>query len=292
MSKQLLNYRGLFGDDLALSEHSFIHHEPLQARSFRYDYEIKEHLHSDLFQLFLITSGGGLLLSSGVKIPLESPCVLIIPSNQLHGFVFQTEVKGEVFTIHESFFEKTIKRAPTVFHQFDQLQYFSLDAGADSFTELLDLKHKIIREKQRSDQATKLSLALLFQLFLLTLYRLRSADQDDPVKSDNRVLSHFARYKKLIKQHGHEGKTVNFYAGEMGITPVHLNRICKTVTQKTALQVIHEQQLVEAKKYLRGTTNTIAEIAYFLGFKDPAHFSKFFKQRVGVPPGLFRREGK
>lgn len=291
MDKHFLNYKGLFGDDVALFTGSLVHHEPIQARSLLYDYEITEHLHTDLFQLFLITSGGGLLLSSKVKIPLESPCVLIIPSNRLHGFVFQTEVKGDVFTIHESFIERIIKNAPTLFASFDRLQYFPLDAGADSFFELLDLKNKIIREVQQSDKAAKLSVVLLFQLFLLNLYRLRTADEEETVKSDDRILNHFTRFKKLIKQHGHEGKTIKFYAQEMRLTPVHLNRICKTVAQKTALQLIHEQLIIESRKYLSGTTNSIAEIAYFLGFKDPAHFSKFFKKKVGVSPGVFRREG-
>jgi AraC family transcriptional activator of pobA len=171
------------------------------------------------------------------------------------------------------------------------LQYFPLDAGADSFFELLDLKNKIIREVEQSDKAAKLSVVLLFQLFLLNLYRLRTANEEETVKSDDRILNHFTRFKKLIKQHGHEGKTVKFYAQEMRLTPVHLNRICKTVAQKTALQIIHEQLIIESRKYLSGTTNSIAEIAYFLGFKDPAHFSKFFKKKVGVSPGMFRREG-
>lgn len=289
MAKQLLNYKGLFGDNLELFDKSFIHHEPIQARSFLYNYEITEHLHTDLFQLFLITAGGGLLLSSGLKIPLESPCVLIIPSNRLHGFVFQSDVKGEVFTISETFFEEVLLNAPSIFHKFDQLQYFSFVAGADLFLELLDFKSKIVREIQHSDKASELSLRLLFQLFLLNLYRSKKADQAAAIKSDDRSLNHFHIFKRLIKKHRYEGKTVCFYARELKLTTVHLNRICQTVAQKTTLQIIHEQLIIEAKKYLSGTTNTIAEIAYFLGFKDPAHFSKFFKKKTGLAPSAFRQ---
>lgn len=292
MDKHLLNYKGLFGDDFDLLEGSLIHHEPIETRSLLYDFEIKQHLHSDLYQVFLITSGGGLLLSSGVKIPLDSPCALTIPSNRLHGFAFQTEVRGEVFTIHESLIEKIITSTPIICSPFDQLQYIPLEAGADSFIELLQLKEKIISELQKTDNASKISVVLLFQLFLLNLYRLRREDHERTITSTNRVLNHFNNFKKLIKKHGFEGKTVNFYANELNLTPVHLNRICKSATQKSALEIIHEQLLKEAKKYLSGTTNTIAEIAYFLGFKDPAHFSKFFKKKEGTPPGKFRKEDR
>lgn len=75
----------------------------------------------------------------------------------------------------------------------------------------------------------------------------------------------------------------------MNLTTVHLNRLCQAVAQKTTLQVIHEQALIEAKKHLTGTTYKIAEIAYFLGFKDPVHFSNFFRKKEGVTPGVFRR---
>lgn len=289
MPKQLLNYKGPFGDDFEPFEKSFVHHERLQLRTLLYNYEITEHLHTDLVQLFLITAGGGLLLSSGRKIPLESPCVLIIPSNRLHGFVFQSEVKGNVFTLPETFFEEILKNTRSLFTTFDGLQHFSLDAGADLFLEVLDIKDRIIKELQHLDKAAELSLGLLFQLLLVNLYRSRKADRVESIKTDDRALNHFHTFKKLIKQYKHEGKTVLFYASEMNLSTVHLNRICQTVTQKTALQLIHEQVLLEAKKYLSSTTYSIAEIAYFLGFKDPAHFSKFFKKKEGLTPGGFRK---
>lgn len=288
MPSQLLNFKGLFGDHFEPFERLFIHYEPLQKRTLLYNYEITEHLHTDLVQVFLITSGGGLLLSAGRKINLESPCVLIIPSNTLHGFVFPSEIEGEVFTIPELLFEKFLKNAPRLFSSFDQLQHLSFDPEAALYLALLDLKNKIINELQHQDKATEFSLSLLFQQFLVNLYRSQKESQIASVDRNNRALQHFHAFKKLIKQYVHEGKPVQFYARELNLTRVHLNRICKTVAQKTALQIIHEYVLREAKKYLKGTNYSIAEIAYFLDFKDPAHFSRFFKQKEGVTPGGFR----
>jgi len=45
---------------------------------------------------------------------------------------------------------------------------------------------------------------------------------------------------------------------------------------------------VEAERQLRHTSMTITQIAYFLGFEDPAYFSRFFSKRVGVSPRAFR----
>ena len=55
------------------------------------------------------------------------------------------------------------------------------------------------------------------------------------------------------------------------------------------------QSLVErldAGSYERSliyTGLTIAEIAYDLGFVDPAYFTRFFAREAGEPPGEFRR---
>lgn len=290
MAKDLLNYKGLFGEDELAIAQKAIHHEPLEKRTLVYNCEIKEHLHTDLYQLFLITSGGGLLLSSGLKIPLESPCVLIIPSNRLHGFVFQSEVKGDVFTIPEGFYEKMIQNHKASLSNINRLQCFNLDEKNDIFSELLDLKEKVIQELEKSDSASSLSITLLLTLFMINLDRSKSHEEVSTLRSDNSAANYFYQFNKLIKQYGHEKMTVREYAQKMNISTVHLNRICQIVSKKSALNIIHEYVIQEAKKYLVGTSHSIAEIAFFLGFKDPAHFSKFFKKKEKIAPGSFRKD--
>lgn len=289
MAKEILNYKGLFGEHELAFNRKAIHYEPLEVRTLIYNCEIQEHLHTDLYQLFLITSGGGLLLSSGLKIPLESPCILIIPSNRLHGFVFQSEVKGDVFTIPEDFYEKVIKNHEASLSNLNQMQCFNLDEMSDVFSELLDLKDKVIQELEKSDTASSLSITLLLTLFMINLNRSKSQEEVSTLKSDKSAANYFYQFNKLIKLYGHEKMTVRQYAQKMNISSVHLNRICQIVCQKSALNVIHEYLIQEAKKYLMGTSRSIAEIAFFLGFKDPAHFSKFFKKKEKIAPGSFRK---
>ncbi len=288
----LLNFRGLFGDQQAPLTASSIHYEPLQTRSQLYNYEISEHLHVDLMQLFWITSGGGMLLSAGRRIKIETPCILIIPTNTLHGFAFQSEVRGEVFTFSEQLFESWLSSNPVIFGHFEQLQYFAFKAESVSYKEVLDWKKKLVAAIRSEDQVASFTAPLLFQLLLIAVYRAEAGDKSLALTTDSRTLQHFKAYRVLLKRHGHKGKGVNYYAQNLGISGVHLNRICKTVVRQTALQVAHEYVIDEAGKYLYGTNYSVAEIAYFLGFKDPAHFSKLFKKIKGIPPGRFRKESK
>jgi AraC family transcriptional activator of pobA len=50
--------------------------------------------------------------------------------------------------------------------------------------------------------------------------------------------------------------------------------------------------LIEAERQLRYTSMPVAQVAFYLGFDDPAYFSRFFMRRMGLTPRAFRtRDG-
>ncbi|WP_244526744.1 helix-turn-helix domain-containing protein [Pseudozobellia thermophila] len=61
------------------------------------------------------------------------------------------------------------------------------------------------------------------------------------------------------------------------ISAKRLNQILKEKLDKTGVQLIHNRLMLEAKRQILHSENTIKEIAYNLGFKDHSHFSRFFK---------------
>jgi len=48
-------------------------------------------------------------------------------------------------------------------------------------------------------------------------------------------------------------------------------------------RVVSERRLLEAVR-------TVEDIAYEIGFDDPAYFSRFFRGRVGEAPAAWRRK--
>lgn len=90
------------------------------------------------------------------------------------------------------------------------------------------------------------------------------------------------------------GKPVNLrapadFAQELNIHVNHLNRVLKTSTQKTTTQLIAERILQKATYLLREKNWNIAEVAYFLGFKEATHFSNFFKRHTSRTPRSYRK---
>lgn len=75
----------------------------------------------------------------------------------------------------------------------------------------------------------------------------------------------------------------------MGMTPDYLSHMLKQETGKTAQDHIHYALIDRAKNLLLGTSNTLSEIAYTLGFEYPQYFSKLFKQKTGMTPTEYRK---
>ena len=151
----------------------------------------------------------------------------------------------------------------------------------------------VTRQSLRSELRTKKIardklITLLIQILIVRLYRLVSENLEFELPQNKRKLAYYNQYIKDIKTHHAETVKVSDYAKYLNISAVHLNRICNELVQKSALHVIHEQLAIIAKRSLLQENLSIAEIAYSLNFKDPSHFSKFFKKQVGKSPNQFK----
>lgn len=89
--------------------------------------------------------------------------------------------------------------------------------------------------------------------------------------------------KHFIKYH-----MVKEYAQLLSISEKKLNDAIKKHTGQTAGEIITERIILEAKRLIKHSELSTKEIAHFLNYSDPAHFSKFFKSKTGLTPGEFK----
>jgi AraC family transcriptional regulator, transcriptional activator of pobA len=287
--KALQVFKGLYGDNSYSPVFDFVHAEPLEVRSKRYDWEIQEHLHVDLVQVFVIEAGSGILTSEKSQIEVQGPCCIIIPSNTLHGFVFKDTIKGHVLTLADAFFETTFKTKANIFIDLNSLNYYQFEPDSSDFNTLLWQKNIVIEELNHQRVEKQAYLQALFLLFFIHIYGFHVGRKSQPRHTDNKTLQYFQAFQKAIKAGLADSKTVRQYADDIGISTMHLNRVCQTLVQKSPIQLIHENLLAESKKYLLNTTYTVSEVSYLLNFSDPAYFTKLFKKNVGVTPSEYRK---
>jgi AraC family transcriptional regulator, transcriptional activator of pobA len=85
--------------------------------------------------------------------------------------------------------------------------------------------------------------------------------------------------------------TPSAFAGQLNVHVNHLNKALKEITGQTTSQLVNDRVFQEAKVLLKSTSWTINEIAWSLGFKEPNHFSAFFRNLAGITPKKFRQSG-
>src|SRR5690606_26577691 len=149
-------------------------------------------------------------------------------------------------------------------------------------SELIQTSFKnLIEEYNRSSPEKNF---LLCNHILILLFRIREIYRTR-VKELNRNLSRHEQlangFKLLVEKHFIENRTVNDYAEMLHISSKYLSEVVSETLGRSPLQIIHDILLLEAKVQLRATGKSVSEIAYFLKFDDPSHFTHFIKKRTG-----------
>lgn len=75
-----------------------------------------------------------------------------------------------------------------------------------------------------------------------------------------------------------------------GLSPVRFARLIKRIYRLTPSQLIAQTRLAAAAELLRGTTQSVAEIALACGFYDHSAFTRAFRSATGRTPTQFRGE--
>ncbi|MDD2985086.1 helix-turn-helix transcriptional regulator [Flavobacterium sp.] len=140
-----------------------------------------------------------------------------------------------------------------------------------------------------SDATMKhLSIGSFLKLLLIecnNICSINPIETDIDTTGDNLIRS----FKSAVNANYKKEHSTTFYANQLFITPDHLNRTVKSKIGKTAKDYIQARIITEAKRLLYFTDLTNKEIAYELGFNEPANFSAFFKKNTKVSPSIFKK---
>ena len=106
--------------------------------------------------------------------------------------------------------------------------------------------------------------------------------------SDEKSESHMSRFIELLSKNYARERSVEFYAGELGITAKYLTLLCHKYRGKSASKVIDDVVIHSAMRLLKQPGVSILEVAEQLNFPSQSFFGKYFKQRVGISPSRFK----
>ena len=95
-------------------------------------------------------------------------------------------------------------------------------------------------------------------------------------------------YRAHIEAHFRERHEVGAYAELLHISAGHLSEVVKAQSGKSAIKHLHERLVLEAKRLLCYTPQSLKELAFDLGFSDASYFNRFFKRETGLTPAEYR----
>ena len=111
-----------------------------------------------------------------------------------------------------------------------------------------------------------------------------------PLSLDDRFL---LRMRRLIDEHLADSDFGVEQLGEaIGMSRAQLYRKTKALTNYSPVELIRNTRLKRAQQMLAQGDETIAQVAYQVGFTAPSYFTKCYKDYFGeMPNELVRRKG-
>jgi AraC family transcriptional regulator, transcriptional activator of pobA len=105
------------------------------------------------------------------------------------------------------------------------------------------------------------------------------------IVSDKQLLTRFSAKVNECFRELHE---VSDYASLLNVSAGHLSDAVKEQSGRPAIKHIHARRIMEARRLLFHTDQSVKEIAFELGFADASYFNRFFKRETGSTPAEYR----
>lgn len=107
-------------------------------------------------------------------------------------------------------------------------------------------------------------------------------------ESSTRTQELFLQFKRLIKQHCMQDRSIPYYASQLHVTPHHLSATIKKASGQSVMYWINRATIQEAKLLLKTNGMMAYEIANRMNFPSASAFSKFFKRETGLTPRAYQ----
>lgn len=251
--------------------------------------QLQSHQHT-FYEILYIQRGEGWHYINSKSYPIKPHTIYFLSPGQKHYLKSIRMFQGKAIFFSEEFllsnksgrvifeqdFFKNLEGSPCLQLKRDQIEHV---------TQFI----KNIQKELETDKERKIELLHShLYVFFMQMQRILPVEAD---RTDFKSLI-MSRFTALVIKYCKKEKNISFYAKRLGINEKYLFEVTKKATGITPGDIIHGEVIKEAKQYLENTDLSIKEIAYKLGFCDPAYFSRYFKREAGITAGKFREQAR
>jgi len=222
---------------------------------------------------------------------IKAPCLLIILPEQ----ILQMEGHSEDFSaLHivcsQQFADNLSKynkeHFPLYMDVYNNPVLPLKEEELDEFTAYFSKVKQILADLD-NPYRTEIIIHQSILFFYMTSYKYHQVEQKTRKTSQEALVDNFLN---LVGQNYKRHRLLDFYAGELCITPKYLTTIVKKISGTSATEWIEKYVILEAQALLKSTNLTIQQISDMLNFSSQTFFGKFFRRLVGISPSEYRKK--
>lgn len=258
------------------------------------------------YRCIIITEGNGTLKVNGNKKIFVAPAILClnereqissVESEGYHAgvFYFHPEIINSRFSyelINSSERELSVSENQDIFclRHFFEIQsrdkHF-IDAKVSGQLRLNDLVKKVATEI--SNLSHPLWPCTIRSYFLELLFFVRQLALNNTTLKPEVDDEDIERILLYINSNYHEKISIDDITRRFDTNRTTLSKKFLNVTGNSVISYLNKHRISIASMLLRDTTLPVNDIMYRVGFNDPTHFNKTFRQLCGMSPSNYRK---
>ncbi|OLP51710.1 AraC family transcriptional regulator [Allorhizobium taibaishanense] len=252
---------------------------------------IGDHPYRWFTHLIFVAAGTIRAASGETSRTIPGPCLLLLPASELVRLRLSAGSRGYLFGAALDIIADAIGDYPesepisrligirTIMSGLTGAQAHVLDQS------LAGLVEEINGDGQPSSMAVSARLRLL----LHWVWRENTPDEPATSLSSGGSVPLLQRFRQLVEADYRQHLAISIYATRLGVTTDRLHDLCRRNLGRSPLELLHERLCQEARIRLERSDASVRDLSETLGFRDPAHFSHFFKNKTGLSPASYRR---
>lgn len=290
-SRTQIPFFTLYGEQTKKYTLESLHIESISSRSSSNNWVIRPHRHGHLYQIIVMIQGTAEVYLDELNYQCAGSVAICIPPGTVHAFHFNPSTEGFVLTFGVDVLQgQDYSQAAEYFSEL--LTNPQIICFAEAESELLQVKGylKAIQKELNLEVFGQFLVQSSLVKLVMMSFKRRLLDLGQKQQNPDQNLNHLRAFQHLLEQHYAENWKVEDYARTLNLPPARLNRLCRSLLNSSTKQLLQQRLLLEARRKLIYTRINIEQIAFDLGFNDPAYFSRLFRLHQGCSPREYRSQ--
>ena len=246
----------------------------------------KYHYHSG-YELYYLYSGERFYFIQDTTYHIKKGSLVLIPPNIIHATHNVENIPYERFLL--TFTDDTTEDFRECFPDVDFYKTFKNEIYIVNFSLKDQLVVESILETMNETESFSTRQFLLAQLLFLA----NKNRNTNPVKNDDQLHGTQKTITEVVAHINNNFRAeinLNNVSAEFFIDSCYLSRIFKKTVGMSFVDYINNVRVMEAKKLLTTTDDSIISIADNVGFKSNTHFGRVFKTITTMSPLQYRKQ--